>query len=356
MAIIRTGPGPSPGEVFLGPADVLEITGPLSGQLLIHARGTAASPAVVRPTHQRATLQADGNGVVLVDPRHVEVQDLDIVGTTAGDGVLVWVTAPGSVGVTLRGLTVRGARNGIAIGSDVAGGLSDVELRGCLVIDCLLQGILTFGPQAPDQGISRARVVECRVEGTRGDPALTDRHSGSGVVLGSVRDGEIVDCHASGNGAGCRATEGPEGIFLHDCAGVAVRRCVAMDNRTGGPADGGGMGVDLRCEDCLIEDCTATGNDGAGILLWNLPGLRSGRTSVRNNHLADNCRRTTWHGEITVAPSMGEVELLGNRLEPRPGGVGIVVGIDGGQMIDVDNLVGEQASARVAAIRMHAHP
>ena len=97
MSISRTGPGPSPGEVFLGPGDVLEITGPLSGQLLIHARGTAASPAVVRPAHRRATLQADGNVVVLVDPRHVEVRDLDVVGTTGGDGVLVWVTAPESV-------------------------------------------------------------------------------------------------------------------------------------------------------------------------------------------------------------------------------------------------------------------
>lgn len=355
MTIIRTGPGASPGDVVLGPGDVLEITGPLSGQVLVRAHGTASSPAVIRPAAGRATLRGEGNVLVLLDPRHVEVRDLDVTGTDAGDGVLVWSETAGATGVRLSGLAVRGARNGIAVGSDVPGGLGNVEVAQCRVEDCLLQGILVFGPEAPRYGLRDVRVTRCLVEGTRGDPTLTDRHSGSGIVLGSVRGGEVADCRVSGNGAGCRASEGPEGIFLHDCGGVALRRCVAVENRTGGPADGGGLGIDLRCSDCVIEDCTATGNDGAGILLWNLPGLISGRATVRNNRLADNCRRTTWHGEITVAPSVRAVELTGNRLEPRPGGVGIVLGFNGGELLEVDNPVGEQASARLKVIPMHAH-
>lgn len=356
MTIVRTGPGNSPGTVKLGPGDVLEISGPLSGQLLIYASGTADSPAVIRPAHRRATLKADGNALVLIDPHHVEVNDLDIMGSDSGDGVLVWATARGAAGVTLRGLTVRGARNGIAIGSDVPEGLRGVEVSHCLVVDCLLQGILTFGPDSPRHGMHSVRIRNCRVVGTRGDASLTDRHSGSGIILGSVRGGEVADCHSSGNGACCRASEGPEGIFLHDCTGVAIRRCEAIGNRTGGPADGGGLGIDIRCEDCMIEDCTATGNDGAGVLLWNLPGLPSGRAVVRNNHLSGNCLRTTWHGEITVAPSTSEVELTGNRLEPLSGGVGIVTGIGGAEIVDADNPVGKQASARIVKIRMHAHP
>lgn len=341
--------------ITLGPGEVCEL-GAESGPLLIDAHGTPESPVLIRPAAGRSTISGDGHLLVLRNPRHVEVRDLDIIGTDRGDGVLVWVTEPGATGVRLRGLSVQGTRNGIAVGSEVSGGLRDVEISDCLVTGCLLQGIVTYGPPAPDHGLADVRVAHCRVVGTRGDPTLADRHSGSGIVVGSVHGGEVADCVAYGNGAGCRASEGPEGIFLHDCTDVAIRRCEASDNRTGGPADGGGLGIDVRCVDCLIEDCIATGNDGAGILLWNLPGLRSGHHIIRRNHLVGNARRTGWHGEVTVAPSISSVELHGNHLEPRPGGVGIVTGVGGGTVNETDNLIGTQASARTTEIRMHAHP
>ena len=339
----------------LGPGEVLEI-GEQAGPMLIDAHGTPEEPAVIRPVADRAALRGEGTVLVLRNPRHVEVRDLDISATDAGEGVLVWVTETGCRGVRLHGLSVHGARNGIAVGSEVPGGIRGVEISHCLVTGCLLQGILTYGPDAPDHGLADVRVHHCQVEGTRGDPTLTDHHSGSGIVVGSVLGGEVADCLARGNGAGCRASEGPEGIFLHDCTDVAIRRCVASDNRTGGPADGGGLGIDLRCADCLIEDCTATGNDGAGILLWNLPRLRSGRAEVRGNHLADNARRTRWHGEITVAPSISEVVVRGNRLHPAPGQEGIVAGRGMSGLSVVDNLISEQPSDAVHHVRMHAHP
>lgn len=341
--------------IRLGPGDVYEVPGYLEEPLLVDAHGTPSSPAVIRPAAGRSTLRAAGNVLVLRNPRHVEVRDLDIVGTDNGDGVVVWVTESGARGVRLHGLSVSGARNGIAVGSEIPDGLVDVEISHCLVTDCLLQGILTHGPQAPGHGLRNVRITHCRVEGTRGDPALTDRHSGSGIVVGSVLGGEVADCVARGNGAGCRATEGPEGIFLYDCTDVAIRRCVAEGNRTGGPADGGGLGIDVRCADCLIEDCTATGNDGAGILLWNLPGLRSGHHIIRRNHLAGNALRTTWHGEVTVAPSISSVELSGNRLEPRPEGVAIVVGEGGSNVDDTDNLFPSEMTVHQVSIRMPGH-
>lgn len=355
MTLMTIGPGASPGALALGPGDILEISGPLTGQLFIEARGTATSPVIIRPAGERTELNSTENVLVLQNPHHVEVHNLDIVGTDDGDGVLVWVTEPGATGVRLHGLSVRGARNGIAIGSAEPDGLGDVEVSHCLVSDCLLQGILTFGPDHPHHGLHDVRVTHCRVEGTRGDPELENQHSGSGIILGSVRGGEISDCHAHANGAECRATEGPEGIFLHDCSGVGIFRCRATDNQTGGPADGGGLGIDLRCEDCIIEDCTATGNDGAGVLLWNLPGLHSGKAIVRNNHLAGNCRRTSWHGEITVAPSMSEVELIGNLLEPGRDRVGIVTGLGAGDMTTVDNLLYGINPVQPVVIRMHGH-
>ena len=338
----------------LGPGEVLEI-GEQAGPMLIDARGTPGEPAVIRSVADRAALRGEGTVLVLRNPRHVEVRDLDISATDAGEGVLVWVTETGCRGVRLHGLSVHGARNGIAVGSEVPGGIRDVEISHCLVTGCLLQGILTYGPDAPDHGLADVRVHHCQVEGTRGDPELTDHHSGSGIVLGSVLGGEVADCLARGNGAGCRASEGPEGIFLHDCTDVAIRRCAASDNRTDGPADGGGLGIDLRCADCLIEDCTATGNDGAGILLWNLPGLRSGHHIIRRNHLAGNALRTTWHGEVTVAPSISSVELSGNRLEPRPEGVAIVVGEGGSNVDDTDNLFPSEMTVHQVSIRMPGH-
>lgn len=309
--------------VTLGPGDVLEITGPLTGRLTVTARGKPQDPVLIRPAGQRAQLR--GEGIVLLNPRHVTLRDLDIETSDDHDGVLVWATEV-SEGVRLERLSVRGARNGIAVGTDRPAGLRDVLIDACLVHDCLLQGILTFGPDHPEHGLHEVRVTRCGVEGTRGDPGLADRHSGSGIVLGSVVGGEITDCHAEGNGAGCTATEGPEGIFVHDCRAVVIRRCTAVGNRTGGPADGGGLGIDIRCENCVIENCVAEDNDGAGVLLWNWPSMVGGGHRISGNRLRRNCRRTTWHGEITVAPSAGEVSIEGNIIDPGPGIIDIAVG------------------------------
>jgi parallel beta-helix repeat protein len=264
--------------------------------------------------------------LVLLNPRHVHIRNLDITATDDGNGILVWVTEPGAVGVSIEGVSVTGGKNGIAIGSEIAGGLSNVTISHCAVSNALLQGIIFFGPQAPSYGLEQVRITHCEVQGTRGNPELTKDHSGSGIVLGSVNHGEISHCAARENGRFCQATQGPEGIFVYDCANVVISESVSSDNRTGGPADGGGFGIDVRCQNCRIENCTATGNDGAGVLLWSVPGKASAGAVVRGNRLSQNCQKTAWHGEITVASSISDVVVRDNLLDPRADRKAIVVG------------------------------
>lgn len=324
MGIIHIGPSPQLLPVKLGPGDILEIDSDLTGVLTVIAHGDPHNRVHIRPANPDTFLNLES--LVLTNPRHVTLSDLNIMTTDDHDGVLVWATEA-SADIRLERVFVKGARNGIAIGTDQPAGLRDVIVDSCLIQDCLLQGILCFGPETPQYGLHNVKVTQCRVEGTRGDPTLTNNHSGSGIILGSVDEGEIVDCHAEGNGAACVATEGPEGIFVYDCRRVRIRNCASKSNRTGGPADGGGFGIDIRCVDCLIENCDAIDNDGAGILVWNLPGMIGGGHVLRGNRLSNNCRRTTWHGEITVTPSAGKVEISENTIESKANISGILTGI-----------------------------
>lgn len=323
MKLKRVTPKSFQQPVNLGPGEILEIAGRIPGKITIHARGEASNLAIIRPSLGEE--QPSCAGIVLLDPEHVKVQDLKILAQPTEDGVLVWATQP-SEGIYLERLDISGARNGIAVGTDRKEGLHDVVIDSCLVQSCVLQGITSFGPQAPEFGLYAVTVKKCRVVGTTGDPSLMDNHSGSGIVLGSVSGGEISDCVARHNGAQCKANEGPEGIFIYDCDDVHIVNCIASENRTGGPADGGGLGIDLRCTNCSIENCEAHNNDGAGILIWNLPGMLGGGHQIHGNILSNNCSSTRWQGEITVAPSSGATRIINNSLDVQTAAAAILHG------------------------------
>lgn len=348
----RVGPHPQPSPVELEPGDILEIDNDLTGLLTVIAHGDAENRVLIRPVNKENSLKLDG--LVLLNPCHVTVSDLNIETTDSHDGILVWATQE-SRDIRLERLAIKGAKNGIAIGTDLPGGLREVVVDSCLVRDCFLQGILCFGPQHPNHGLHDVKITKCRVEGTRGDPRLADQHSGSGIILGSVDGGEITECHAEGNGAGCVATEGPEGIFVYDCRRVRISRCASKSNRTGGPVDGGGFGIDIRCEDCSIEDCDAVDNDGAGILVWNLPGMIGGGHLLRGNRLSNNCQRTIWHGEITVTPSAGHVEISTNTIKSKANIGGILRGIGAKNTKLKNNVYLQSAAPEITECQMPQH-
>lgn len=359
---MRIGPGregiPRDGAaIVLHPGDCLILDGPVTGPIRVDAQGTETEPVSILPAPgARAELHTSGDGIILVNPRNVRISDIDIIGCDEGEGVLIWADTPGSRNIDISGVSVHGARNGIALGTAVTGGIENATISHCAVEGCQLQGILVWGPEAPGYGLYNITIENCRARGTRGNPALTDNHSGSGIVMGSVDTGAVRSCLAEGNGAGCRASEGPEGIFLYDCRRVAVQHCVAVGNHTGGPADGGGLGIDLRCEECSIEDCEARDNDGAGILLWNLPGMISRNHTIRRNRLIGNCRRTTWHGEITIAPSVSGITVDDNHLEPLSGGRAIRVGVGTRGFSASRNFTPRGSSPDIEFIGVHAHP
>lgn len=348
----------SNGHAIVGPGQILELDGSHVSPITVTAVGSKENPALIRPVSglDRVTLRSQGPGIILMNPSHVIVRDVDIIGHDSADGIVVWAEHSGSTNVTLERISVTGAKNGISIGSAVPKGLTNIRVTRCAIFDCLLQGILTYGPENPHFGLSDVVIEECTVEGTRGDPTLTDQHSGSGIVMGSVNGGEILSCIAKGNGALSQASEGPEGIFLYDCHSVTIRMCTASKNRTGGPADGGGFGIDIRCEECSIEDCRAEENDGAGILLWNWPGMIGGNHTILRNTLSHNCQRTTWHGEITIAPSFPGVRVSHNHLTPRATQWPIVIG-RGHRGIEAESNIQETGEdVHPVEIDMFGHP
>jgi hypothetical protein len=126
------------------------------------------------------------------------------------------------------------------------------------------------------------------------DPHYTEKHSGSGILLGNVSGGRIEQCIAYGNGAsnGSRAG-GPVGIWAHDADRVVTTRCVSYRNRTGSRHDEGGFDFDGGVSNSVMENNVSFENDGPGYHVWNYAYAPHsvGNITVRYNRSVGDTRR-----------------------------------------------------------------
>lgn len=115
-----------------------------------------------------------------------------------------------------------------------------------------------------------------------GDPTVLSNHSGNGILAATVNGGLIEHCEAFNNGWDMPWTgNGPVGIWLWDCNNVAIRNCVAHNNKTNPvAADGGGFDLDGGCSDCIIEKCISYNNQGAGYGLFEFGAAKPWRNNV----------------------------------------------------------------------------
>lgn len=93
------------------------------------------------------------------------------------------------------------------------------------------------------------------------------RHNtGSGIILGSVRDGLVERSSAHDNGAhsASDALEGPVGIWAYDSTGLVIQHNRSYHNRTPAVVDGSGFGLDQNVSASIVQYNLAYGNDGPG--------------------------------------------------------------------------------------------
>ena len=275
----------------LGPGDEIRLAAgtTVAGSLVLsNLAGTAEAPirigsyevaGAVGPAIGKAVIDARGraNGVWLINPRHVVVENLVITaaggGLTAANeskaemrcGVLVTSDAAGQWGdVELAGLEIRNVffeEPGFTRGQDevrTANGsqrygwgvrfmnrapsslLSGVSVRDCVVENVSHTGLKFTTPRA---GITDVKVWDNVVQST-GGPGIQM----SGVERAHVRSNRV---DRAGSADDSRKWSRGSGLWTWSCADVLIEHN-AFTNASG-PGDSAGCHIDFNCRNVIVQ-------------------------------------------------------------------------------------------------------
>ncbi|PLK43763.1 right-handed parallel beta-helix repeat-containing protein [Emticicia sp. TH156] len=208
--------------------------------------------------------------------------------------------------------------------------LSSIEIDSCEVKGFHKYGILIIGDKSDSTGYRNVKITHtiAHENGEAGMASLgkypaiphknfylahnkayhnkgilskTTNHSGNGIVMAGI-DGLLIEqCEAYENGADNRCTDGgPVGIWLWACKNGIIQNCESHHNHAGMTKDGGGFDIDGGASDCVIRNCYAHDNEGAGYLLaqFDCP-LKFSRNKILNN-VSRNDGLKNNYGSITL--------------------------------------------------------
>ncbi|MET9377390.1 right-handed parallel beta-helix repeat-containing protein [Streptomyces sp. NPDC002992] len=308
-------------RVSYKPGDRLRLRGGARhrGTLSLGAKeaGDARRPVVIDSYGGgRATIAAAGTaGISVYNTAGVEVRDLTLVGDDRSyawsPGIRFLSNLPGDrklPHVVLSGVDVSRFRNGLTLVGERGGtGFADVRVSDSRFHGNKDAGIATTGPRfdADDPQYAHERLSLTRVQAyeNAGDPEVSWRNTGSGIMLGSVRDAKVQRSTAHHNGmkSSSRAEEGPEGIWAFDATRVVIEHNVSYANRSGSHVDGGGFGLDNNVSSSVIQYNLSYGNDGPGYLIYTRePNTAHRDNVVRFNLSHDDSRKHPQYGGIVA--------------------------------------------------------
>lgn len=280
--------------------------------------GSADKPVVVGTYGggRARIVAANTPGISVHNTAGVEIRDVTITGGkgayTAQGGVHVYSDRTDDKElrhVSVSGAEVSGFRVGIAIGSaSLSTGFREVRIKDSVLRANKDIGLLTYGPAAHEEGplgYAHEDVVVSGVEAYRnaGDPHAHDRHTGNGIVLGSVRGGRIEgsSAHDNGSRASSRAPEGPVGIWGYDSTRLLVQHNRSYRNHTGSRVDGAGFGLDSNVSYSTVQYNLAFRNDGPGFHAYTSKGNDAHTNNLfRFNISSDDGRKLPNNGGFDV--------------------------------------------------------
>jgi len=238
-------------------------------------RGTQEAPVIVTSYGEgRATINAGiGAGVVAKNTAGIIISRINIIGRgqndNRSDGINFYNNLPVATKldrVEIDEVEVSGfGSNGISIGGwNGENGFTDIRVTHAVIHDNGLNGFITYAQQP----YSHERVYVGHVESfnNSGSPnAFPNPSSGTGIVLGGVKEGTIEWCVAHHNGW---LGDAGIGIWTYDSTRVIIQRNESFDNHTAGFHDGGGFALDGGVTDSVLQYNYSHENDGAGYGLF----------------------------------------------------------------------------------------
>lgn len=277
--------------------------------------GTGPDPIV--------TAAAEVRGLQFYNVGAVRVERLELRGAGARDaqqhGLEFYTDVAGRrPTIEVRGVTVRGFRDGIAVGSWAGeAGYAGIKIEDCEVTANGNNGLSIFAEHlwSPGRYFTPHRNVVVQRVRSHKNVGRAGENSGFGILAYGIQGGVIEQCAVWENGAtGGRSGAGPFGIMVMSSNDVVVRRCYAHHNMST-TVDGGGIDLDGDCINCTIEHCYTHDNYAAGYFMaaFNGSGEYSGNT-IRFNVSENDGRRNSPRAGISVWRMSPLSSFINNRI------------------------------------------
>ena len=131
----------------------------------------------------------------------------------------------------------------------------------------VLSSAKEYGPDGSAfKTVKRVYIGHSVAENNPGCPAITDNHSGNGILMGGVTNGLIEYCEAMNNGWDMpREGNGPVGIWAYMSDSIVIQNCYSHHNKTSPKGkDGGGFDFDGGITNSIMQYNLSAYNEGGG--------------------------------------------------------------------------------------------
>jgi hypothetical protein len=242
-----------------------------SGTLLLNSiLGNKDKPIIISTYGKgRAVINArDSSALKISHSTFITVKNLECKGSgrlngNASDGfdfidnTNLIIDSVEATGFLFSGIRIKGGRN--------------IRITNAFAHDNGFCGIhvtsdKTGKDDSKEKSIRNIYIGYCVTDNNPGCPAITDNHSGNGILIGGVTNGIIEYCESMRNGWDMpRKGNGPVGIWAYQSDSITIQHCYAHHNATSPEGkDGGGFDFDGGMTNSVMQYNLSAFNEGPG--------------------------------------------------------------------------------------------
>ena len=267
------------------------------------ANGGSNAVTVSSYGNGRATISSGpAHGIDIYNTAGFRIKNLIISGTPGekNSGIQFYNDLPGNVkldfaevtNVEVHGFTEYGIVFGSWNANSMNAGFKNVLVEHAKVYDIMNVGIGSYGYFSETKtGYAHHNVVvrKCEVFNITGNPAITNKHTGNGILLSDVQNSVIEYSIAYNSGQlNANKSGGPVGIWYWDADQVTIQYNEVYGMKSGTSKDGGGFDLDGGVTNGIMQYNYSHDNHGAGYLIGQFEGARPMSNIIVRYNVSEN--------------------------------------------------------------------